>query len=357
MTLLALPGAVDPHVHLRDMDWSHKATIGKETAAALAGGYWAVLDMPNTPPNTTTTDRLVDKGALVAANARCDVGLYMGADQAADGAEYAAAAASAVGLKMYCDQTTGDLLLADQATRRRHLLAWSAVTDKPVALHAEGETLAALLDLVRQTRVPVHCCHISTADEMAMLRRAKRDGLPVSVGVTPHHLFLSEADAARLGGFGKVKPPLRTAADQAALWEGVRDGTVDTVESDHAPHTRDEKESTDAPYGLPGLETTLPLMVTAVREGRLGEDRLVELLATNAQARFGLIPPPGTRTLIDTDASWVIDDAELRCSPGWSPFSGMRVWGRVQEVRIGDRVAFDGEDVLAQPGEGTWLRT
>jgi carbamoyl-phosphate synthase/aspartate carbamoyltransferase/dihydroorotase len=357
VNLLRLPAPVDPHVHLRDQAWAHKATVQRETAAALAGGYWAVLDMPNTPPNTTTAARLHDKAELVQRQARCDVGLYVGADATADGSEYTAAAPDAVGLKLYCDQTTGDLLLADQATRRRHLAAWAAATDKPAALHAEGTTLAALLELVRELRVAVHCCHVSTAEEIELLRAAKREGLPVSVGVTPHHLFLTEADGARLGPFGKVKPPLRTAADQAALWAGIADRTVDLVESDHAPHTRAEKESDEPPYGLPGLETTLSLLVTAVREGRLSQERLVELVATAAQARFGLRPPPETWTDVDLDASWVVTDAELRCSPGWSPFAGGRVWGRVREVRIRGRVAFDGETVLAQPGEGAWLRT
>jgi carbamoyl-phosphate synthase/aspartate carbamoyltransferase/dihydroorotase len=152
-----------------------------------------------------------------------------------------------------------------------------------------------------------------------------------------------------------VKPPLKTAADREALWAAVADGTVDTIESDHAPHTRAEKESEDPPFGLPGLETTVPLMTTAVREGRLSEARLIELLATNAQGLFGLQPPAETYTLVDTEASYVIDDDELRCSPGWSPYSGMRVWGRVREVRIRGRVVFDGQDVLAAPGEGRRL--
>jgi dihydroorotase-like cyclic amidohydrolase len=174
----------------------------------------------------------------------------------------------------------------------------------------------------------------------------------ISVGVTPHHLYLTEADGARLGPFGLVKPVLKSEADVAALWEAVRDGTVDVIESDHAPHTRTEKTSPTAPHGLPGLETTLPLMVLAVREGRISADRLVELLATGAQRIFGLRPPPGTVTVVDTEASWVISDADLRTSPGWSPFSGMRVWGRVREVRIRGRVAFDGEDVRWPPGSG-----
>jgi dihydroorotase len=352
VTLLRIPGAIDPHVHLRDLDWSHKATVERETAAALAGGYWAVLDMPNTPPTTTTGARLADKSRFVAERARCDVGLYLGADQHADGSEYRAAAAAAAGLKMYCDQTTGDLLLADDELRRRHLAAWQAATTKPVAVHAEGATVAAVLALVRELRVRVHFCHISSAPEMTMLREAKRDDLPISVGVTPHHLYLTAADAARLGPYGLVKPALKTEADVAALWDGVRDGTVDVVESDHAPHTRAEKESSAPPYGLPGLETTLPLLMLAVREGRLSEERLIELVATGPQRIFALRPPADTFTLIDADASWIVEDAALLTSPGWSPFAGLRVWGRVREVRIRGAVAFDGEQVCAQPGSG-----
>ena len=355
MTPLTIPGAVDPHVHLRDLDWAHKATVERETAAALAGGYWAVLDMPNTPPNTTTAQRLRAKYQFVGARARCDFGLYMGADQAGDGSEYAVGSREAAGPKMYCDQTTGSLLLDDQGSRRRHLRAWGAVTDKPVAVHAEGETLAAVLELVRELKVQVHFCHVSSAAEIALLREAKRDGLPISIGVTPHHLYLNADDRARLGGFAMVKPPLKTPADQEALWDAVRDGTVDTVESDHAPHTRAEKESENPPFGLPGLETTLPLMVLAMREGRLTEERLIELLATNAQRLFGLVPPSETYTLVDTAASYVITDSELHCSPGWSPYAGMRVWGRVREVRIRGQVAFDGEHVLAAAGSGERL--
>ena len=168
-------------------------------------------------------------------------------------------------------------------------------------------------------------------------------------------LYLEEADRERLGGFAMVKPPLKTPADQEALWAGVLDGTVDTVESDHAPHTREEKESANPPFGLPGLETAIPLLGLAMRERGLSAERLVELVATNAQRIFGLLPPPETYTMLDLDSSYVISDDGLRCSPGWSPYSGMRVWGRVTEVRVRGRVAFDGQDVLAQPGEGRRL--
>jgi carbamoyl-phosphate synthase/aspartate carbamoyltransferase/dihydroorotase len=355
VTLLRIPGAVDPHVHLRDMDWSHKATVERETAAALAGGYWAVLDMPNTPPNTVDAQRLRAKAAFVGERARCDFGLYLGAHGTSDDTGYAAAAPEAAGLKLYCDHTTGSLLLGDQEQRRAHLRAWGAVSDKPAAVHAEGDTLADVLQLVREERVRAHFCHVSLAAEVELLREAKADGLPISVGVTPHHLYLEASDHARLGGFGLVKPPLRTTADREALWAAVLDGTVDTIESDHAPHTRAEKASDDPPYGLPGLETTVPLMATAMRDRGLTDERLIALLATNAQRLFGLTPPPETWTLVDPDDSFVIADEDLRTSPGWSPFSGMRVWGRVREVSIRGHVAFDGERVLAEPGEGRRL--
>jgi carbamoyl-phosphate synthase/aspartate carbamoyltransferase/dihydroorotase len=349
---LWIPGAVDPHVHLRDFEWSHKATLERETAAALAGGYWAVLDMPNTPPPATTRARLDDRSAAFAARARCDFGLYLGADQRGNEPEYPAAARGAVGLKMYCDETTGDLVIREDEARRAHLVAWAAATPKPVAVHAEGETLAAVLALAVELRVPVHFCHTSLRDEIDRLRRAKQDGATISVGVTPHHLYLSEDDGARLGPYGLVRPPLRSKADVDALWAGVADGTVDVIESDHAPHTRAEKESAAPPYGLPGLETTIPLMVLAMREGRVGEERLIELLATNAQRIFGLKPPLETYTVVEADASWVITDDALLTSPGWTPFAGMRVQGRVREVRIRGALAYDGEEVLCVPGSG-----
>ncbi len=269
---------------------------------------------------------------------------------------YGSGGVDAVGLKMYCDQTTGSLLLGDQALRRRHLRAWAAASPKPVAVHAEGETLAAVLELVRELGVWVHFCHVSSAAEVSSCSaKASETGCP-SVSESRRTISISPTPTARGSvRFGLVKPPLKTPADREALWAAVADGTVDTIESDHAPHTRAEKRVQDPPYGLPGLETTVALMVLAMREGRLSEARLIMLLATNAQHLFSLTPPVETYTLVDTAASYVISDDELRCSSGWSPFSGMRVWGRVREVRIRGRLAFDGEDVFAEPGSGKRL--
>jgi dihydroorotase-like cyclic amidohydrolase len=351
--VLRIPGMFDPHVHLRDMEWAHKATFFSETTAALAGGYWAVLDMPNTPPATIGAAALNTKLRVITRGAVCDWGLYFGASQSDNTAEYKQAIGLVCGLKMYNNATTGDLLIADQAQRARHYRSWPG--SKLIAVHAEGETVGEILALVRQYRKPTHFCHISTAEEITLLRRAKADGLPISVGVTPHHLFLTEAHVRALGSLGLMKPELKTQADQDALWAAIADGLVDVVESDHAPHTLAEKQSPQPPFGVPGLETTLPLLCTAVREGRLTESRLIELVALNPQRIFGVSPDSETYTLVDLEPSYVIERDHLRTGCGWSPFEGKRVYGRVCEVWIRGRKVFDGEHVLVSPGFGSNL--
>jgi len=347
---LTIPGMLDPHVHLRGLAWSHKGTFSSETAAALAGGYWAVLDMPNTPTATTTAVALETKLDAMTAGAVCDWGVYFGASQTDNTAAYADIADSVCGLKMYNNATTGTLLIADQAARANHYRAWP--TGKIIAVHAEGQTVADILALVRKFRHPTHFCHISTAEEIALLCDAKEEGLPVTIGVTPHHLFLTEDDVASLGALGRMKPELKTRADQAALWDAITSGLVDVVESDHAPHTLDEKAADPPPSGVPGLETTLPLLYTAAHEGRLSLERIIELVALSPQRIFGLYPDTDTYTVVDLDATYTITRDMLRTQCGWSPFEGKRVVGKVREVWIRGYKVFDGEEIRAAPGFG-----
>ena len=177
------------------MDWAYKADFATETAAALAGGYWAVLDMPNTAPSTIDAAALDRKLAAIGAAAVCDWGVYFGASQADNTAAYAAVIDRVCGLKIYNNATTGTLLVDDRTLRARIYAAWPG--RKPIAVHAEGETVADILALVRQYRTPTHFCDISTAEEIGFLAAAKAEGLPVSLGVTPHHLFLTPGRSAR----------------------------------------------------------------------------------------------------------------------------------------------------------------
>ncbi|MBI5671482.1 MAG: dihydroorotase family protein [Chloroflexi bacterium] len=348
--LVRIPGMVDPHTHLRDLDWSHKATFASETAAAVAGGYWAVFDMPNTPPTTISRAALDTKLAAISREAVCDWGVYAGASQADNTTEYATMASDVCGLKIFNNSTTGDLLLDDQSIRDRHYAAWP--DSKIIAVHAEEDTVLDILALVRQYRKRTHFLHICTAREVGYLQAAKEEGLPVTVGVCPHHLYLTEDDERTLGAFGLMKPGLKTAADRDALWQAITSGVVDVVESDHAPHTREEKQSARPPYGVPGLETTLPLLLLAVSEGRLTLERVVELVATNPRRIWRLTCPPETYTLVDTNADYVIERDRLLTQCGWSPFEGMRVKGKVRETWIRGCKVYDGERVLVEPGFG-----
>ncbi len=347
--LFRIHGMIDPHTHLRDLDWSHKATFASETRAAVAGGYWAVFDMPNTPPNTVDAASFALKDERLASSAACDYGVYFGASQVDNSQEVAALADAACGLKIFNNATTGNLLIEDQSLRRRFYQRWPA--HRPIAVHAEEDSILDILALVRETGKPTHFLHISAAREVAYLRAAKEEGLPVTLGVCPHHLYLTQHDEPALKGYALMKPSLKTPTDRDALWKAIADGVVDIIESDHAPHTRAEKESDHPPYGVPGLETNLPLMLTAVHERGIPLERVAAMLSANAQRIWGLPCPSDTYTLVDFDAAYTLDSRTMHSACGWSPFDGMRVRGRVLETWIRGQRVYDGETItpLAQP--------
>ncbi len=350
---IRIPAPVDPHVHLRGLDWSYKATFASETAAALAGGYWAVLDMPNTMPSTVNQAILTQKLDEIREQAMCDWGIYFGASQQDNQAEYAKVIDAVCGLKIFNNATTGDLLISDQSQRDRHYAAWPA--HKPIAVHAEGQTIDDILALVRKHRKHTHFLHISTRYEIETLTKAKQEGLPITIGVCPHHLWLTEDDIPSLGGFGLMKPTLKTRDDQSALWEAVQKGIVDVIESDHAPHTLEEKLGKKPPYGVPGLETTIPLLLTAVHEKRLTIEQVIDFVSINPRRIFNLTAPADTFTTIDLASSYMIERETIHSQCGWSPFEGMRVYGKVVETWIRGERVFDGENVTAAAGSGKHL--
>ncbi|MGB7341544.1 MAG: amidohydrolase family protein [Phototrophicaceae bacterium] len=348
--LIKIDGMVDPHCHLRDLAWSHKATFYTETAAAVAGGYWAVFDMPNTPPETISRSAMDTKLSALSANAVCDWGVYVGASQADNTTEYAGLVNDACGLKIFNNSTTGNLLIESQAMRDRHYAAWS--DKRIIAVHAEEETVLDLLELVRKYRKHTHFLHISSKFEIDTLRAAKAEGLPITIGVCPHHLYLTEADVMTMGGYAMMKPPLKTQVDVDALWQAIRDGVVDVIESDHAPHSKADKEAENPAYGVTGLETTLPLMLRAVKEGRVSLEQVIAMVSDNPRRIWGLTCPAETYALVDLEAEYTIDAEQLFTKPKVSPFDGMKVHGKVMETWIRGVKVYDGEQILVDAGFG-----
>jgi carbamoyl-phosphate synthase/aspartate carbamoyltransferase/dihydroorotase len=350
MTTLRLPGLVDVHVHTRDPGQTHKETWASATAAALAGGFTTVLAMPNTRPAATDAASLATALAAARAGARCDYALYVGATTT-NAAAVAALAPRTAGLKMYLNQTFGDLKLPDLDAWWDHLSSWPATP--PLVVHAEGATLGAVLLMAEWLERPVHVCHVSRADEIRLIARARERGIAVTCEATPHHLFLDETALARLGRRAEVRPVLADPADRAALWDHL--DVIDCFATDHAPHTAAEKDGADPPPGFPGLETVLPLLLGGVHDGRLTIDDLVARLSTNPRRIFGL-PEPDAVVEVDPDETWTVAAADLQTACDWTPFEGMAVRGRVRRVEVRGSTVYEAGKVLANSGTGKNLR-
>lgn len=363
---LILPGCVDMHVHLREPGLTEKEDFPSGTRSAALGGVTTVVDMPNTRPPVTTAAALREKWTRVRGRAAIDYGLYA----APRSGSYVAQLSGATALKVYMAESTGGLQIDEEALGE--VLPSAAEARTLVVAHAEdptrfrtGEpaTLAGYsqvrskesevraIETLGQLRGdgPLHVAHVTCVEALD----AVPDG--VTTEVTPHHLFL---DCARpLKAFGKVNPPLRPPEDRKALWAAFAAGRIDVVATDHAPHTREEKEEPfeEAPSGLPGVATALPLLLRQVRSGELTLDRLVHAIAARPAEILGL---PKGRIEVGRDADLVVVDARvvmkittrrLRYKCGWTPFEGMEgVFPRTVYLR-GERIVEDGEPI----SEGT----
>jgi dihydroorotase-like cyclic amidohydrolase len=350
---MKLPGLIDPHVHMREPGATHKEDWDSGTAAALAGGFTTVLAMPNTRPPVTDGDTLDLALAAARSKARCDFAQFLGAGP--DNAlALAKLAPHAAGLKMYLDQTYGPLRLDEMTLWMAHFEHWP--TSLPIVAHAESRTLAAVLLMASLYDRPIHLAHVSLKEEILLIRKAKERGLQVTCEVAPHHLFLYNQDIPKMAsaGRGEVRPRLATPEDQQALWDNL--DVIDCFASDHAPHTLAEKDGPNPPPGFPGLETSLPLLLTAVHQGRLAIEDLVARMATNPRRIFKLPEQPDTWIEIDPDEVWQIRASALYTRCGWTPFEGWQVKGRLQKVVLRGTIAYEHSRVLAPPGSGTNLK-
>jgi dihydroorotase len=367
--LHVLPGAIDVHVHFRDPGYPHKEDFSSGTAAAALGGVTTVFDMPNTLPPTGTAEALAAKQTMAAEKAHVDFGLYgvLGEDTIAQ--VPALVAGGVIGFKLYMGNTFGRI---PSPSTGAMLEAFEAVapTGKRISLHAETnsimerretrlreagrtEALAHLASrpavvaveavsraavLAEWTGARIHVLHISSAEELRPLREAKARGVDITGETCPHYLLLSADDYARLGGVIRVNPPVREAPNQDPLWAALADGTIDLIATDHAPHAPEEKTRNDiwtVDAGFPGVETQMPLMLTAVNAGRLTICDYVRLSAAAPAKIWGLYPRKGALqpgadadiAIVDLKREWSIDDAKLQSRSKITPWHGWRVRG------------------------------
>lgn len=347
MKIITFPGLIDPHVHFRDPEQTLKEDFTTGTAAALAGGYTTVIDMPNNKTPITNLKTLNKKIRIAKKKILCDVGMHFGS-LGNNLSEFKKVGDKVIGLKLYLNETTGNFLI-DKKSLEKIFTAWK-ITGKPVLVHAEDDAIAAAIKIARKTGVHVHFCHISLASDLRQIIQAKSENIRISCGVTPHHLFLTELDAKKLGPLGRMKPFLKTRKDVEFLWKNLN--FIDVVESDHAPHMIEEKRGDIPPFGVPGLETTLPLLLNAVSESRLSLWEVMRLCYFGPSRIFRIEHDSNTKIEIDFSEKWAIKNALLKTKCGWTPFDGARVQGRVKRVFLRGKKVFEDGKVLAKAGDG-----
>jgi len=372
---LVLPGFVDLHVHLREPGFEYKETIATGTAAAVAGGFTSVCCMPNTTPvndNQSITEFILDQ-ARTAGNAHVfPVGAITKGSEGKELAEIGDLRRA--GCVAISDD--GQPVMSSQVMRRA--MEYALAFDLPVIDHcedlhlsedgcmnegivstqlglpgipaaAEEIMVARNLALAELTGAHLHLAHLSTAGSVRMVREAKARGIRVTAEACPHHFSLTEEAVRGYDTHAKMNPPLRTWQDVQAIKEGLRDGTIDVIATDHAPHATQEKqqEFAAAPHGVVGLETALPLTLALVEEGVLSLELAVAKLTTEPARAFGLDKgtlAPGSDAdvvVVDVQESWEVDPARFRSKSRNSPFAGWKVKGRVIVTLVDGRVVYE----------------
>ena len=372
---LLLPGVIDPQVHFREPGGDERENLASGSRAAVRGGVTSFLEMPNCKPPTTDQEQLSWKIDRASKTSVANFGFFIGATSG--NLHSLNDAQPACGIKIFMGSSTGDLLVDDE----KHLDQIFGNGSRLIAVHAEDETriqdrTKSLLDgnenpdcsihsIIRDPQTALiateralslskkyerrlHVLHLSTAEEVKRLRHDKPDW--VSCEVIPNHLFLSTDDYQTLGSRVQMNPPIRDPENTPELWAGLHDGTIDIIATDHAPHLLSDKGKPYpySPSGMPGVETSLPLMLTAMQEGKCDLAQIQKWMCSGPAALYG-IPNKGViregfdadLTLVNLDVSKVVSDEEVFSKVKWSPFSGRALTGWPIYTIVGGNIVFD----------------
>jgi dihydroorotase len=392
---LVLPGLVDTHVHLRDEEKAYKEDFYTGTAAAASGGFTTVLDMPNNDPVTNSVLALNHRMQIARRKILVDVGFY--SEFPTDKNEIPDIMnQGAMAFKLFMASQVGGLDV-DSDEELRGALQKAGEAKAVVAVHAEDKKLLSaniekmkrtnhndasgfliahseevevkaisrLLETSKELNVHLHFCHLTSEEGMNLVIQAKKSGRAITCEVTPNHLLLTEIDVKRYGSLLIMMPPLRSENQVGALWTAIAQDWVDTLGSDHAPHALSEKSASsiwDVKVGVPGLETTLPLMLTMVRKNRLSLERMVQLLAEKPAALFGLNDrgrlEEGMKadlTVIDHRQKFKIDASRFLSKAKYSPYDGREVQGKPVRTYANGLLVMENQDIIAKSGSGQVL--
>jgi len=341
-----LPGLIDAHVHFREPGLTHKEDFLTGSMAAAKGGVTTILDMPNTIPPTTTIEALEEK-RILAKKSIVNYGFNFGAtlDNLADIKK----AKNIAAVKLYMDMTTGAMKLDDY-----DVMADIFKNSRITIIHGEDINVKNAIDIFIKNKIKnkLHAAHVSSAKELAY---AKQNPIKkqVTVEVTPHHLFMTEKDIQTLGAFAEMNPRLKTEQDQKALWQGIQNGIIDVIATDHAPHTKEEKEQANYPFGVPGLETMLPLLLDAFNNNKITLQKIIQLCCENP-ARIFKIKNKGflkegfdaDLVVVDLDKRQAVRNEDLLTKCKWSPFEGKILKGWPVITIVNGNVVYDNGQIF-----------
>ena len=367
-SMVTLPAFADLHVHFREPGQTWKETIRTGSLAAARGGYTLVCAMPNLNPVPDSLEHLAVEQEAIDRDALIRVLPYGSITKGRQGRELVDFHALKGGCVAFSDDGSG----VQSPEMMREAMRAAAAEDVIIAAHCEDNTLlrggyihdgrycrehghkgicsesewgqiARDVELAAETGCRYHVCHISTVESVDIIRQAKKSGVKVTCETAPHYLTLCEDDLQEDGRF-KMNPPLRTADDREALIEGLADGTIDVIATDHAPHSAEEKSKglAGSAMGIVGLETAFPVLYTRlVRTGRLSLDRLVEALATAPRRIFRLPEAPEDWVEVDLDTPWTIRSGEFASMGRATPFEGWEVYGKVLKTVYNGKTVYN----------------
>ena len=357
-----IPGVIDAHVHFRSPGYEYKEDWESGSKAALAGGVTTVFDMPNTNPSTVTLDALSKKRELAKAKSLVNFGLFFGST--GENIEDIKNAEGIVGVKVYMGSTTGHVVEKDADFIEKLLRELFENTDRIIAVHAEDaeiikkrnqiykdEQSPEIHSLIRNDIVAltaakravhlakkyggkVHICHMSTKKEVELMSKYPED--TITCEVAPHHLTFTVSDYADKGNLIKVNPPVRSQKDVDALWDGIKNGVIDIIATDHAPHLLEEKQRDywDVPSGVPGIEFALPLMLNIANEGLIGIKDVVKLMSENPANLYDIKNKGVLKegydadiTVVDMDMVKEVKNEDVVSKCSWTPYAGMKLRG------------------------------
>ena len=372
---VVLPGLADAHVHLREPGFSYKETMQSGTQACARGGYTAVCAMPNLNPVPDTPEHLRQETDLIRRDAVIRVYPYGAVTMEEKGEALSDMEGMAEGVIAFSDDgkgvQSGEMMrLAMQTAKRLHkviaahcednsLLRGGYIHDgayaaarghRGICSESEWGPIARDIGLARETGCAYHVCHISTKESVTLIRRAKAEGVNITCETAPHYLLMDETFLQEDGRF-KMNPPLRSPADREALLEGLADGTIDMICTDHAPHAAEEKSRglEKSAMGIVGIETAFPLLYThLVRTGVISMERLIDLMHTAPCRRFG-IKNEGDFTVFDLNASYTIDPKDFLSKGKSTPFEGQTVFGKCMLTVCGGRIAYMDKSLSEDP--------